>query len=125
MVYRPPLFLKIKEEKYTMQLVLNIYDPVTKLISKQHTAETVDIMFGTVEDIIEVIDVEKLSDNMEWVKVVTVSMKKLKPLLKEVFVGVTDEELKNTKVKELIPLFINILRYMISEINGLAGSSKN
>lgn len=119
------LFLKIKEEKYTMQLVLNIYDPVTKLISKQYTAETVDIMFGTVEDIIEVIDVEKLSDNMEWAKVIAVSMKKLKPLLKEVFVGVTDEELKNTKVKELIPLFINILRYMISEINGLSGSSKN
>lgn len=108
-----------------MQLVLNIYDPVTKLISKQYTAETVDIMFGTVEDIIEVIDVEKLSDNMEWAKVIAVSMKKLKPLLKEVFVGVTDEELKNTKVKELIPLFINILRYMISEINGLSGSSKN
>ena len=108
-----------------MQLVLNIYDPVTKLISKQYTAETVDIMFGTVEDIIEVIDVEKLSDNMEWVKVITVSMKKLKPLLKEVFVGVTDEELKNTKVKELIPLFINILKYMISEINGLGGNSKN
>lgn len=108
-----------------MQLVLNIYDPETKLISKQYTAETVDIMFGTVEDIIEVIDVEKLSDNMEWVKVITVSMKKLKPLLKEVFVGVTDEELKNTKIKELIPLFINILKYMINEINGLGGSSKN
>lgn len=113
------------EENNTMQLVLNIYDTDTKLIAKQYTAETVDIMFGTIEDIIEIIDVEKLSDDMEWVKVIALSMKKLKPLLKEVFVGVTDEELKNAKVKELIPLFLNILKYMMSEINGLGGNSKN
>ena len=108
-----------------MQLVLNIYDPQTKLIAKQYTAETVDIMFGTVEDIIDIIDIEKLDDNMEWVKVIGVSMKKLKPLLKEVFVGVTDEELKNTKIKELIPLFVNIFKYMLSEIKGLGNGSKN
>ena len=108
-----------------MQLVLNIYDPATKLISKQYTAETVDIMFGTVEDLIDIIDVEKLNDNMEWAKVIGVGMKKLKPLLKEVFTGVTDEELKNTKVKELVPLFINIFKYMMSEIAGLGNGSKN
>ena len=108
-----------------MQLLLNIYDTETKKIAKQYTAETVDIMFGTIEDLIEIIDVDKLNDNMEWAKVIALAMKKLKPLLKEVFTGVTDEELKNTKVKELIPLFINILSYMMSEINGLGSGSKN
>lgn len=108
-----------------MQLVLNIYDPVNKLIVKQYTAETVDIMFGTIEDLIDIIDVEKLNDNMEWAKVIGVGMKKLKPLLKEVFTGVTDEELKNTKIKELVPLFINIFKYMMSEISGLGNNSKN
>ena len=108
-----------------MQLVLNIYDPVSKMIAKQYTAETVDIMFGTIEDLIDIIDVEKLNDNMEWAKVIGVGMKKLKPLLKEVFTGVTDEELKNTKIKELVPLFINIFKYMMSEIGGLGNGSKN
>lgn len=108
-----------------MQLLLNIYDPKTKNIAKQYTAETVDIMFGTIEDVIEIIDIDKLNDNMEWAKVIALSMKKLKPLLKEVFTGVTDEELKNTKIKELIPLFINIFKYMISEIKGLGDDSKN
>lgn len=108
-----------------MQLLLNVYDPQTKNIAKQYTAETVDIMFGTIEDVIDIIDIDKLDDNMEWAKVIALSMKKLKPLLKEVFTGVTDEELKNTKIKELIPLFINIFKYMISEIKGLGSDSKN
>lgn len=108
-----------------MQLLLNIYSAETKVIVKQYTAETVDIMFGTIEDLIDIIDVEKLGDNLEWAKVIALSMKKLKPLLKEVFVGVTDEELKNTKIKELVPLFINIFKFMTSEINGMGGNSKN
>lgn len=108
-----------------MQLILNIYDPESKMIAKQYTAETVDIMFGTMEDVIDIIDVEKLDENMEWAKVIFVAMKKLKPLLKEVFTGVTDEELKNTKIKELVPLFVNIFKYMIGEIKGLGDGSKN
>lgn len=108
-----------------MQLVLNIYDPQSKMITKQYTAETVDIMFGTIEDLIDVIDIDNLNDNMEWAKVIFTAMKKLKPLLKEIFTGVTDEELKNTKIKELVPLFISIFKYMMTEINGLGNGSKN
>lgn len=108
-----------------MELVLNIYDTQTKMIAKQYTAETIDILFGTIEDVIDIIDIEKLDNDMEWAKIITVSIKKIKPLLKEVFVGVTDEELKNTKIKELVPLFIKIFKYMLAEIKGLGGDSKN
>lgn len=108
-----------------MQLILNIYDPQSKMIAKQYTAETVNIMFGTVEDLIDIIDVDKLEDNMEWAKVIFMAMKKLKPLLKEIFTGVTDEELRNTNIKELVPLFINIFKYMMTELNGLGNGSKN
>ena len=108
-----------------MQLVLNIYDPVTKIITKQYTSETVDIMFGTIEDLIDVIDMDNLSNDMEWAKLIVMSMKKIKPLLKEVFTDVTDEELKNTKIKELVPLFINIFKFALDEIKGLGGNSKN
>ena len=108
-----------------MQLVLNIYDPETKVIVKQYTVESIDILYGTFEDIIETIDENKLDDNMELAKVILVSLKKIKPLLKQVFVGLTDEELKNAKVKELIPLFINIIKGMMSEFKSLGDGSKN
>ena len=106
-----------------MQLILNIYDPSTKLVTKQYKAETVDIMFGTIEDIIDIVDI--LDDNMELLKVLMLSMKKLKPLLKSVFTGLTDEELKCTSVKELIPLFKDIIKFLVDEINGLGNGSKN
>ena len=80
-------------------------------------------MFGTVEDIIEVVDIENLNDNMAWAKVIAVSIKKLKPLLKEVFEGVTDEELKNSKITELVPLFKDIFKFMWYEINSLGGKN--
>ena len=102
-----------------MNLVLNIYDPDTKLIAKQYTEDTVDIMFGTVEDLIDIVDLDNLNNDMEWAKLIMLSMKKIKPLLKEVFDGLTDEELKHTKIKELIPLFINIIKFAISEINSM------
>lgn len=108
-----------------MQLLLNIYDPESKVIAKQYKAETVDIMFGTIEDIIECVDVDELDDNMAWAKIIVTSLKKLKPLLKEVFTGLTDEELKNTKIKELIPLFKEIISYMMNEISSLGNGSKN
>ena len=108
-----------------MQLTLNIYDKKTKEVVKKYNAETVDILFGTVEDIIDIIDIDKLDDNMELAKILMIAMKKLKPLLKDVFVGLTDEELKCTSIKELIPLFKNIITFMINEINGLGDGSKN
>ena len=39
------------------------------------------------------------------------------PFLKEIFIGLTDEELRKTKVKELIPLFIEIFKYAFSELS--------
>jgi len=108
-----------------MQLTLNIYNPQTKEVVKTYTTETVDILFGTVEDLIDIIDIDKMNDNAELAKVILVAMKKVKPLLKEVFDGLTDEDLKNTKIKELVPLFMNIVRYAMAEINGLGDGSKN
>lgn len=108
-----------------MQLLLNVYNPETKLIEKQFKTETVDIMFGTIEDIIEIVDIDKLDNNLEYAKIILVAMKKLKPLLKDIFTGLTDEDLRNTKITELVPLFKDIIKYMMSEINNLGNGSKN
>lgn len=105
-----------------MSLKLNIYNAETKEIEKTYTAETIDIMFGTVEDVIDVIDMDKLNDDMTWAKVIGVAIKQLRPLLKEIFIGLTDDELKRTKIKELVPLFKDIFKFMMKEINGLGGA---
>lgn len=108
-----------------MQLLLNIYNENNTVIAKQYKTEEVNILFGTIEDLIDLIDEDNLQDNMELAKVIIKSMKKLKPVLKQVFVGVTDEELRLTRTNELVPLFMQIIKYMFTQVNSLGDNSKN
>lgn len=106
-----------------MELKLNIYNNNGKIIEKTYTAETFDIMFGTVEDLLNIIDLEKLNNDAEIAKLIIKAIPLLKPLLKEVFDGVTNDELRRTKIKELLPLFVNIFVFALKELN--SNSSKN
>ena len=102
-------------------LRLNIYNG--KTIEKTYVAEEIDVMFGTVEDLLDVIDFDNLSDEKEVVKVVIKTLNNLKPFLKQIFDGLTDDEIKRTKVKELVPLFVDIVTYTMEELKALM--SKN
>ena len=102
-------------------LRLNIYNG--KTIEKTYVADEIDIMFGTVEDLLDVIDFDNLNDEKEVVKVVIKTLNNLKPFLKQIFDGLTDDEIKRTKVKELIPLFVDIVTYTMEELKALM--SKN
>jgi len=103
-----------------MDLKLNIYKK--KEIVKTYTAETYDLMFGTVEDLLDVIDIDNIqSDNKAELlkaiaKVIASSLDIVKPLLKDIFDGLTDEELRNTKMTEIIEVLTNIVTYSINQI---------
>lgn len=103
-------------------LKLNIYNG--KTVEKTYIAEEIDIMFGTVEDLLDVIDFDNLNDEKEVIKVVIKTLNNLKPFLKQIFDGLTDEEIKRTKVKELIPLFVKIVKYSIDELKSLMGKNQ-
>lgn len=112
-----------------MQLNLNIYRG--RNVEKVYTANEFDIMFGTVEDLIELVDADRLSGNVsdtDFIAAIVVLLKggfsQVKSLLKEVFPDVTDEELKRTKMKEIVSILVQILKYGLSEMSG-ASSSKN
>lgn len=45
----------------------------------------------------------------------------VKPLLKDIFEELTDEELRRTKVRDLIPLFSEIFKYSFDELFNLGG----
>jgi len=88
---------------------LNVYKAEDKTqIEKTYTVEGYDLMLGTVEDVLQVIDIEKLNDKAEVTKMAIQGMKKIKPLLIDIFPGVTDDELNRVKVKELINVIIDV-----------------
>ena len=103
-----------------MDLKLNIYEK--RKVIKTYTAETYDLMFGTVEDLLDVIDIDNIqADNRTELlkavaKVLAHSMDIVKPLLKDVFDGLTDEQLRNTKISEIVDALSNIVTYSINQI---------
>jgi hypothetical protein len=108
-----------------MELKLNIYgrnEAGKKGVVKTYTAETYDIMFGTVEDLIDTLNLDGLNtqDNVELVKVATNivinGMDVLKPLLKDIFEGLTDDELRNTKVTDIVAVLMETVKFSMMEI---------
>ena len=98
-------------------LSLNIYEKDDKnRIEKTYTAESYDLMLGTVEDLMQLLDVDKMTDNIAITRMVVKGYSQLKPFIKDVFSGVTDEELKRVKVKELIPTFIDIFKTIFDDL---------
>lgn len=103
-----------------MELKLNIYNK--KEITKTYTNDTYDLMFGTIEDFMDLINVDELKTGSDQEiimlvgKAVPKGMGTIKALLKDVFEGMTDEELKHTKVKEITKVLVNIIKSSITEI---------
>ena len=99
-------------------LSLNIYKKDDKnAIEKTYTAESYDLMLGTVEDLMQLIDVDKMTDNIAVTQMVVSGFSKLKPFIKDIFDGVTDDELKRVKVKELIPMFIQVFKSVVDGLD--------
>lgn len=93
------------------EIRLNIYKADNKNeIEKTHKVEGYDLMYGTVEDFIGVIDLEKMTNDVEIIKAVVSCLGQLKPLLLDVFDELTEDELKRTKVKELVPCLVLIIK---------------
>ena len=96
----------------TIELKINKKDS-KKEIEKTYSVEGYELMLGTVEDFMSVIDIEKLGDNIEAAKMLLKCYKQLMPLLKDIFPEVTDEELKRVKVNELVETFMQLGKAII------------
>ncbi len=103
-----------------MELKLNIYKK--KEVIKTYKTETYDLMFGTVEDLIDLIDLDKLDKgtDAEIIKLVGNMLMKginiFKPLLKDIFEGLTDDELKNAKVSEIATALVEVVKFSVLQI---------
>ena len=96
-----------------------------KTKNKPYTAESIDISFGTMEDIINVLDFDNLSDTKQIGVAVLKASKQIKPFLKELFPEVTDEELRTVKTSNIIGIFKRIYKYATEELGNLNEKTKN
>lgn len=114
-----------------MELKLNVYKGGK--VVKSYTAEDYTLTTGICEDLLEAVDIDKISENgmsnevigIEILKAVAKSFKKFKPFLQGVFIGLTDEEYRNTAIKEVAQVIIDIVQYTISGLVDAGSNQKN
>ena len=107
---------------------LNIYEK--KQVVKTYKTDVYDLMFGTVEDVADAIKLDELKTGsdveiMKMIgKLVLTSMDTIKGLLKDIFDGLTDEELKNVKVSEIATVLVDVVKFTVTQLN-LGARGKN
>jgi hypothetical protein len=108
-----------------MNLVLKIYDESGKNVVKSYESETYDLMFGTVMQLMELLKIEELDNQLEMLKTIYDAWGEIKTVLAGVFPKATAEDWKHVRVKELLPLIINIAKYSVSEMFTIPTNEKN
>lgn len=106
-------------------LILNIYDSTGKNIIKTHKSTTYDLMFGTVMSLMDLLKIEDLENQVELLKVIHNAWTEIKNVLSEVFPEVTEDEWKYVKVKELLPIIVNIAKFAVSDMMSIPTDPKN
>ena len=96
-------------------LTLNIYGRGEEKnnVVKKYTAEGYDLPLGVITDICDIVDADNMTDEKAIAIAAVKGVRLISPVLKDVFPGVTDEELRNVKTKELITLFVQLAREAI------------
>lgn len=93
-------------------------------IEKTYTADAYDLMYGTIEDIFDILDtVAEDKDEVEVVKAIVEKREALNDLLCDIFPEVTKDELKRTKISELVTLFVELFAYVTETFK--KGAAKN
>lgn len=109
-----------------MELTLKIYEG--RKVVKEYKAETIDFSFGIIEDVLDALDFEHMENQTEIAGMIIKASKQLRPLLKDIFDGVTDEEIRNTRMQNLIEVFKGLYMYAMQELGKTAaavGNEKN
>lgn len=100
---------------------LDIYD--RKSIVKTYETDAYSLMFGTVQEFIKIINLDKLKSFSEEdigelvLEAIPNSLDLVSHLMKDVFDGLTDDELKNVKIKDIANVVIDIIKYAIKEMS--------
>lgn len=93
---------------------LNIYKN-QKEIAKTFEVDNYDLMYGTVQDILTIMDdLDDFNDNTKLIELIQKNRTKLDDLLIDIFspVGMKPEDLRMIKIKELIPVFVDLFNYV-------------
>lgn len=100
---------------------LNIYDK--KNIVKTYETDEYDLLWGVVTDVSNAVNLDELQtgSQVEIMKLaldlVMKSVDTVNELLKDMFDGLTDDELRHVKVTEVAQAIVDVVTYTIGQLN--------
>ena len=97
---------------------LNIYKDQTT-VEKTYEAAAYDLMWGTVDDLLGIIEkAQDIKDMTALGQIILENKPRIDELLLDIFSsnGLTAEELRRTKVKELVPLFGELFQMVTASV---------
>ena len=114
------------EEIQIMQIKINTYkrEGSKAVVDKEFVADTTNIFTSTIEDLLEVLDLDTLktldlnniNDSAGAIAaMVTKASKQVKPLIIDCF-GMTEEDYRNTKIGDVIKAIIAIVKDAFADI---------
>lgn len=81
---------------------LDIRDPKDKTkVAKTLEVEGYTLLMGTIDDFMEIFDLDKITDDREVLKMIAQSYKQIKPLIMDIFPELTDEDYRNVSLTDL------------------------
>ena len=106
-----------------MELKLNIYEGTE--IVKTYVSQDFELMTGTCEDILRIIDTQKVIELAEkstgelgsyLLKKAILQYDDFRPLVMKAFAGVTEEEYRNTRMADVGVIIVSIIMYSVQQI---------
>ena len=108
-----------------MELKLNVYNK--KVIEKTYTTNDYEVMYGTVEDLLDLLDLEALTNTADQDSLITALSRLLNsrqevinPLLMDIFEGLTADELRRVKAREVLEVIVGLAGFSLEQLRGLA-----
>lgn len=107
-----------------MKLTLNVYDEKGE-VKKTCEAQTMDLEFGTVRSLMEVLNVDNVNNSLELLSTLYGAWEQVTGVLNRCFPDMKPEDWEHVKVKELLPVILNILKASFAEILSIPKDPKN
>ena len=113
-----------------MELKLNIYNHGK--VVKTYVASDFTLTTGLCEDALKLVDFDRLlaSDmdqkglGIEVLRLLSNGLDKFRPFFLDMFEGMTEEEFRNTSIKELARVVIEVVNYSVNELNAITGNNE-
>lgn len=98
-----------------MELLITVYDDNDQVI-KTCNANTVDLRFGQVASIMELLEIESVEDSATLMRTVNKAWKQLTKILTKIFPEMDEDDWENVKISELLPVVVMILKSSFAEM---------